>query len=495
MMNNQIIESVLAKQLFEDLALVGLSKATNENILFLSKNLAKTLNSISENPSTLSLEEYQKCFSDLNDQDLKKVLKVLKDIFAEDEHEELREIIELPLLDRITAKSKIERTKELSNQQARKFNSSIIEELLRDKNVSKQSEFSQIGAKQLGVSAGYVANEKLSSNTFLLKKFYKSEDSISAITDLAERKKAQNDRRDAIQELLASSIYQLLLYNRAPKEALVMPDTVNSDLLYIRSKFFDNVVLLSEFSGSRSSARINAEAKNLQILEGFEKMIASCHILGEADYHAGNVMVQDGKTVVKIDHGRSMMQFHKDFESVVKSTYNIFKHSLIGYNSAIQAGNLSFSIEKYNSALNQMLAQLNENQIDSIIEQKAFELKKAGFNPKGLIAKVRFDDKTFIDTTINGYQDFIKFYKDNVKENLKNMKGIAQTTDIISKFSSVSPEFKHGGWLKDFAISEIKDPVVYAFFHNIEIEGKNALEWANLNKYHAVENVIKAENF
>ncbi|WP_371219872.1 hypothetical protein ACA348_09890 [Orientia tsutsugamushi] len=493
MYKREITESILAKQLFESLALIGLSKTTDETILSLSQSLAKTLNSISKSFSTSSLEEYQKCFSNLNDHDLHKVLKVLKDTFAEDEYKELRNIIELPLLDRLTTKFKIEREKELSIQQAPNFNNSSIEELLRDKNVSKQSEFFQTGDKQDGVSAGYVANEKLSNNTFLLKKFYKNNDSVLAIMDPAERQKAQNDVRDAVQELLTSSMYKLLLYGRAPKEELVTPDEVNSDVLYIRSKFFENAVPLSEFSGSKNSIHIKADAKNLQGLEGFEKIIASCHILGEADYHPGNLMVQDGKTVVKIDHGRSMMQFHKDFESMVKSTYNIFNQNQIGYNSAIQAGNLSFSIEKYNAALNQMLTQLDEYQIDTVVEKKASELQKAGFNPKGLMAKVRFDDETFMHTIISNYQDFKAFYKDNVKENLQNMRRIAQTTDIISKFSNVSPEFKNGRWLKDFAISDIKEPVIYASFHNIEIEGKSALEWAISNKYHAVENVIKAE--
>ena len=30
-------------------------------------------------------------------------------------------------------------------------------------------------------------------------------------------------------------------------------------------------------------------------------------MLGEVDYHTGNLMVQDGKTITKIDHGRSFL--------------------------------------------------------------------------------------------------------------------------------------------------------------------------------------------
>ncbi|WCR56691.1 MAG: hypothetical protein PG979_000748 [Rickettsia asembonensis] len=43
-------------------------------------------------------------------------------------------------------------------------------------------------------------------------------------------------------------------------------------------------------------------------------------MLGEVDYHAGNLMVQDGKTITKIDHGRYFLAFHKDFGSMIQST-------------------------------------------------------------------------------------------------------------------------------------------------------------------------------
>ncbi|RJS95538.1 hypothetical protein D3261_19470, partial [Halococcus sp. IIIV-5B] len=128
----------------------------------------------------------------------------------------------------LTTQFKIERIQELNNQQARNFNKNLsnnnIEELLRDKNIAKQGEFSPKGPKRAGISAGYIATEKSSGNTFLLKQFYKSNTSakksstsILCCIKSQTSDQYQSDMIDAMQELLASHMYQLLLYDRAPK--------------------------------------------------------------------------------------------------------------------------------------------------------------------------------------------------------------------------------------------------------------------------------------
>ena len=63
------------------------------------------------------------------------------------------------------------------------------------------------------------------------------------------------------------------------------------------------------------------------------------------------------------------------------------------------------------------------------------------------------------------------------------MRDVAQSAEIVSKFSNVSNEFKNGNWIETFATSPIQDPVAYAAHHNIQIEGQNALEWAYNNSY------------
>ncbi|HJD61686.1 MAG TPA: hypothetical protein LFV90_06095 [Rickettsia endosymbiont of Columbicola hoogstraali] len=79
-----------------------------------------------------------------------------------------------------------------------------------------------------------------------------------------------------------------------------------------------------------------------------------------------------------------------------------------------------------------MLNQLDNNQIDNIIDQKVDELVKNRFDAKG-ICPGKLDIKG-LDTSVifNNEQELRKYYKDNIKENLSNMKEIAKKVDIVA---------------------------------------------------------------
>ncbi|WP_341794991.1 hypothetical protein [Rickettsia endosymbiont of Rhinocyllus conicus] len=239
------------------------------------------------------------------------------------------------------------------------------------------------------------------------------------------------DRNDAVRELIGGNMYEQLLYNRAPKEELVtgyanskLPDFV-SKILYVRSKFLENSEHLGDVLEQTKTPK----------LSGFEKAIAASHILGESDYHTQNLMVQNNNTVVKIDHGRSFMNFNKDFTSMLKDANEKFER--FGYNKNIEKGQLTFNVKEYSKSLNQMLNQLDNNQIDNIIDQKVDELVKNGFDAKG-ICPGKLDIKG-LDTSVifNNEQKLRKYYKDNIKENLSNMKEIAKKVDIVAKYSTL----------------------------------------------------------
>ncbi len=348
-----------------------------------------------------------------------------------------------------------------------------VELSLRDKIVSNQESFQTKGSKGAGFSAGYVATEKATGETFILKQFYKNESDCVTEQD-------KTNRMDGVQEFIGSTMYQFLLYDRAPKEQLVTPDKENSKSLYVRSKFFKDVEQLSVFSGGNTGGALGYDTpkiKNLTTIKGFEKVVAACHILGEMDYHAGNMMVQKDGTINKIDHGKSFLEFNKDFATLIKSTYGTL--NACGYLNEIQDGNLNFDIEKYSTSLNQMVSQLSENQIDAIIDQRIAELKKAGFNPAGLVSEPQFSSQDGRkNIPINDFDDLNRVYKDITKENLRNMQEIAKQVEIVAKFSNISKEFKKGGWLEEFAESQEKDPVQYAIKNNIKIDGIDPNQYA-----------------
>ena len=384
-----------------------------------------------------------------------------------------------------------ERIKELEQMRKGKIDLGKFQEVndsLGNKIVDQQSNFTAKGKKVSGVSAGYIATQSGTGETFILKHFYKSNDDCLLEPDVAKRKQALADRKDGVRELFGSTMYQFLLYDRAPKEELVTPDKDNPKSLYVRSKFFKDVVSMADFSGDSS---FNPSSSRLKKVEGFEKLVASCHMLGELDYHANNIMVQTQKDengkdhyiFTKIDHGRSLVAFNQDFGAMINKTAESFKS--FGYDQAIEDGNLSFNIDKFSQSLKQMASQFSADQIDAMVDQKIAELKKAGFDPNGLTAQYAFGNDISKQTSkpITSFEDLASTYKDLLKKNLSNMQEISNQTEIITKFTGVSETFKNGGWLQELAESPIKDPVAYAAHNNIKIEGKNALQWAYENDY------------
>ncbi|WP_341761958.1 hypothetical protein [Candidatus Tisiphia endosymbiont of Thecophora atra] len=482
--NQEELKQSLHTQLFTTLITLAKSKGEDSDInTRISKkceNLASSVIALAQKPSESNIDLYRKKMRKLTHSKyiVGEALKVIKEAFPGDQNQSLRELIDIPLMDALAKENKPARPKKLEESKK-----DLLETMLRDRVTAKNTEFKRKGDKQAGVSAGYVAEEQETQNTFMLKRFYKQHDHCFSLQTNEQRNQALADRNDGVRELIGSSMYQFLLYDRTPKEALVVSDQVKSPFIAIRSKFFDNVVQLAEFAKGTYTTSIGANDQKLKELEGFEKVIAACHMLGELDYHAGNLMVQDGKTVTKIDHGRSFAMFHQDFGAMIEATHKMFSHKGVNYTEAIKAGNLSFNIEKYSEALKQMIGQLDDQQIDAIIDQKVDELKKHGFSPKGLVVTARFEGNKFEEKQINDFNELSTFYKEHIKENLNNMKEVARAADIVAKFSDVSPEFKNGQWLETFAKSPIKDPVAYAAHYNIKIEGKSALQWASEHDY------------
>lgn len=189
-------------------------------------------------------------------------------------------------MDVLAKENKPARPKKLEKSEAKKR----VEAMLRDRVTANKTEFIQKDKKKAGVSAGYIAKETATGNTFMLKRFYKQHEDCLALYGEKQRKQALADRDDGVRELIGSSMYQFLLYDRTPKEALVVQS--NSSSIGIRSKFFDNVVQLAEFAKGTYTTSVGANDQKLKELEGFKKVIAACHMLGELDYRAGNLMVQ-----------------------------------------------------------------------------------------------------------------------------------------------------------------------------------------------------------
>ncbi|MBN9543417.1 MAG: hypothetical protein J0G32_06480 [Alphaproteobacteria bacterium] len=412
-------------------------------------------------------------------------------------------------------KAELEELKKSGN--VTKASQSDIRDLYRDKGMAVQTGFAAKDKKSAGVSAGYIASEKDSGNTFILKQFYKSTSKKYTRQDIL-------NRRDGVNEFIFGGLYNLAIPSRSPKEQLVTPDVnviknVNArskrsntskeeiekqkntqdQSIYVRSKFFSDATTLDNFSGSDQNTLLNINNSNLLKLNGFEKVIASCQLLGEVDYHAGNLMVQSGKNasgkptyeVMKIDHGRSGMKFSSNIGVLINNMNHSF--NLFGYNKAISQGNLRFSAKEFSDSLNQMTQSISRDQISTIVDQKIADLKTAGFDPNEIQMCSNFSGKSqfWQVHNINSFDDLSNHYKNTLNRNLENMKQIGKGLEVIGKFSNTNPEFQNGNWIAMMDASPVKDPVLYAAYNNIEIEGKNALEWARDNDYKVIDRQVK----
>ncbi len=127
-----------------------------------------------------------------------------------------------------------------------------------------------------------------------------------------------------------------------------------------------------------------------------------------------------------------------------------------------------------------MVSDLSEHQIEAIIDQKIDQLKKAGFDPSGILSEeqLQAQQNKHNDAEVSMFDILKGHYKDVAKENLQNMKEIAKQVEIVAKFDIddrvVTREFKNGGWITALNRSATKDPIQYAIANNIQINGLDA---------------------
>ncbi len=398
-------------------------------------------------------------------------------------------------------------------QNKEKYPNSSLEELIRGKNILSEKEFIPY-TKKVGISHGYIAKEQLTNHDFAVKSFYKNAKkgirnisllnlpiSILQTYKYNEIKSVYADRRDGVQELLAAGIYKMLLLGQAPEEGLVIGEDGNKDFLYSRSKFLKNAETLSNFSGADTGKLDHTNIK-LKEIKRFEKVIAACTMVGEADYHAGNLMVQQQDNMnenselllCKIDHGRSFMNFPKDFKSFVNSIKDKFIQ--YGYQAAIEAGHLTFNIEKFYEALKSMINSWDQNRVENTIDQVIDGLEKHDFDFKNFYLNYESwnDPGEKIDTVEEGK----KRYKSLLAENINTVKQLSEEIEIITKFTNISEEFKNGLWVKEIAKSNKLDPILFARENNIKIDNQDAGVWGKKemtlsygNKQHLINDILK----
>jgi hypothetical protein len=263
------------------------------------------------------------------------------------------------------------------------------------------------------------------------------------------------EKRDVMQEYIASGIYKRVLYDRAATIGLAdVSNSTNLDdknKLYIKSKFFEGFQDLN--SVKRNSSKD---------LEGFEKVIAACLFAGEVDYHGENLGVVDNK-VVKIDHGQSGMRFFNNEVALRRSLQNsIYRY---GYTK------IPLSTEALRNSINE-ISQISSDEIEKIVASRIDNLKKSGFKLEDNIVYVDGNGRE-ITKRIDSYADLEEFYVTQYKQQQQVLQNFSNTIDIISRIEySKDPaqqkKWQSGQWIQDIGA---EDPVKWAIRNNCKIEG------------------------
>ncbi|MCE2992954.1 MAG: hypothetical protein LW826_01990 [Candidatus Jidaibacter sp.] len=275
---------------------------------------------------------------------------------------------------------------------------------------------------------------------------------------------------DNIRELMAGDMFSLLLYNKIPKIGLIYFD---QDYFAIRSKYLKDAKTFNDHTQDSQAT-----------VEGFEKVIAACFDMSDADFHGENLMVhqdENGKYVFdKIDHGSSLAHTYDGIDHLFNANIQFIYRT---YGAQLSSNQISFNYEVFKNELRSMRERLSPEVMGNIIDAKISQLKKIGveFNKvhnreiANLKRKIQTHDERIavilgileIGPTNLSSLKIPTLFTEIKQQNLKIIENAVQSSIAIN--SSL-----HG-----------MDPIKFAIIAGIQIDSKSAIEYA-VNKHKSI---------
>lgn len=298
-------------------------------------------------------------------------------------------------------------------------------------------------------------------------------------------------RNHVIRKFLIEEISQKLLGYESEITLGESDSGLELDVMY--SSIPGAIKLTSSFGSSLGIPAIvdvGPQLSQRDSIDGFEKIVATCNVLGETNYSAGNLLVKNS-TVIKIEHDSSILTCHNTFGSLIKSIYINF----ITFKHNTKIHNLTFDVTKYYNSLTQILSQLNSALVCQIIDNAVAKLKTSGFNPNGLIVTIKECHDKFSKVKIETFNQLKKVYDSAICKNFNVLTEVAEKIKIVTMFNNTP--FKEGKWLKAFATLESEINVIdYAIKHEIKIDSKcpslyKKIKIQNQYLYIAPEDIIE----
>ncbi|MFN8911148.1 MAG: hypothetical protein ACK5V4_00060, partial [Alphaproteobacteria bacterium] len=251
--------------------------------------------------------------------------------------------------------------------------------------------------------------------------------------------------------------------NKTPKIGLI---DVDQDYFAIRSKYLKDAKTFNDHTQDSQAT-----------VEGFEKVIAACFYMSDADFHGENLMVhqdENGKYVFdKIDHGRSLAHTYDGIDHLFNANIQFIYRT---YGAQLSSNQISFNYEVFKNELRSMRERLSPEVMCDIIDAKLSQLKKIGveFNEahnreiENLKRKIQTHDERIavilgileIGPTDLSSLKIPTLFTEIKQQNLKTIENAVQSSIAIN--SSL-----HG-----------MDPIKFALLADIQIDNKTAIEYA-----------------
>lgn len=236
--------------------------------------------------------------------------------------------------------------------------------------------------------------------------------------------------------------------------------------------------------------------KNSQTIEqaqGLEKILATCMMLGDSDYHGSNLGIVDKegeRFFVKLDHGRAHY-FNNDESRLRRElAHRLNQYSYQGMN---------FDANKLKLAIDEM-TNISDSELETIVKKRSYELKRMGYKLDDsleffengelkALSPVSDNAKTDKEKMDSRYENMENNYIDSYKKQRNALSNFSQDLDIVLKLD-MPDNWKTREWVHEL---EGYKPINWAIENQKTIQGIDPKVWGVLSKIREDANIKESE--
>jgi hypothetical protein len=272
--------------------------------------------------------------------------------------------------------------------------------------------------------------------------------------------------RDFISDVISADLYSKALQEQVAAANVIARS--DDGKAYSAIKYIDGFKSLAELTGGPDDTRANPDSEVLITATGLEKIVAAAIFNADADIHAGNLAINDGK-IIKIDNGKSGSSSFGYPQDSFEQLSEIFKD--------VGLDGVKFDITKFRDSCN-TLSKISDKEIEESIASKIEVLKDLGIKPSSMnpmgektysemagfkkpkpASRLRRSTEPAADKTPEELQEIEeksfnamqKFFTNKYLNQKTVLSSIVDEIDKTLSLEGLSKEFTEGKWLNKIA--------------------------------------------